>query len=181
MNKTSPKRQNRSSLCCCASNRRDFCQNQAGINKPAVRTGKEGIHSLLYFLFADNLSKFWWLKHNLKPNVKVEAMFTENSCFNRHLRCNWNKVFQQVSVALSLCKCAYMRGPGFWAPTQTISLFWKCSLKSSGADGSQEQRGKRAALHFCFPSGPPPPPLSFLDSVSWSPKQHLGAAGLCSN
>lgn len=53
-----------------------------------------------------------------------------------------------VSASLSLCKCAYMRGLAFRAPTQTISLFWKCLLKSSGADRSQEQRGKRALTSF---------------------------------
>lgn len=41
-----------------------------------------------------------------------------------------------------------MRGLAVWAPTQTISLFWKCSLKSSGADRSQEQRGKWALTSF---------------------------------
>lgn len=53
-----------------------------------------------------------------------------------------------MSVSLSVCKCAYMRGLAVWAPTQTISLFWKCSLKSSGADRSQEQRGKWALASF---------------------------------
>lgn len=53
-----------------------------------------------------------------------------------------------MSTSLSVCKCAYMRGLAIWAPTQTISLFWKCSLKSSEADGSQEQRGKWALASF---------------------------------
>uniref|UniRef100_A0A3B5K5P2 Uncharacterized protein n=1 Tax=Takifugu rubripes TaxID=31033 RepID=A0A3B5K5P2_TAKRU len=35
---------------------------------------------------------------------------------------------------------------GLWAPSQTKSLFWTCSLWSSGADGSQEQRGNAAVL-----------------------------------
>lgn len=64
-----------------------------------------------------------------------------------------------MSVSLSVCKCAYMRGLAIWAPTQTNSLFWKCSLKSSGADRSQEQRGKWALASFllslrAFPSQP---------------------------
>lgn len=53
-----------------------------------------------------------------------------------------------MSVSLSVCKCAYMRGLAIWAPTQTNSLFWKCSLKSSEADGSQEQREKWALASF---------------------------------
>lgn len=62
---------------------------------------------------------------------------------------------QRVSVSLSVCKCSYMRGLAIWAPRQTISLFWKCSLKSLGADRSQEQRGKRAlASSLLSLSGP---------------------------
>lgn len=93
------------------------------------------------------------IENDLKPNVRAllsEPVFTENSCLNRHLEGIRITFFmsQCVSMSLSVCKCAYMRGLAIWAPTQTISLFWKCSLKSSGVDRSQEQRGKWALASF---------------------------------
>lgn len=65
-----------------------------------------------------------------------------------------------------MCKCAYMRGLAIWAPTQTISLFWKCSLQSSGADRSQEQRGKWALASFL---------LSLRDLQSLSLRRRFGS------
>lgn len=74
-----------------------------------------------------------------------------------------------------------MRGLAIQAPTQTNSLFWKCSLKSSGADRSQEQRGNGPLLHFCFLSGLSPCSLSVRWQFSWPPKHYLRRADVWRN
>lgn len=140
------------------SRHRPFSQSRAGISGPAVCPGKgAAIHSYIFWVLMlttrPSPSNYDIIENDLKPNVRAllsEPVFTENSCLNRHLEGIRITFFmsQCVSVSLSVCKCAYMRGLAIWAPTQTISLFWKCSLKSLGVDRSQEQRGKWALASF---------------------------------
>lgn len=126
------------------------------------------------------------IKKDLKANVQAllsESVFTENSCLNRHLEGIRITFFmsQRVSVSLSVCKCAYMRGLAIWAPTQTISLFWKCSLKSSGADRSQEQRGKWALASFLLSLRAFPLQSLCQMDIQLASKQYLRRAGVWRN
>lgn len=137
-----------------------FSHSRAGISRPAVCAGTGAaicnyIFRVLLLTTRPSPSNYDIIENDLKPNVRAllsESVFTENSCLNRHLEGIRITFFfftsQCVSVSLSVCKCAYMRGLAIWAPRQTISLFWMCSLKSLGADRSQEQRGKRALASF---------------------------------
>lgn len=135
-------------LCPC---RRPFAQSRAGISRLAVCAGVQAaIHSYIFCVMLlttrPSLGNSGIIENDLKPNVWAllsEPLFTENSYLNRHLegiRITFFLMSRCVNV--SVCKCAHMRGLVIWAPTQTISLFWKCSFKPPGANGSQEQRGK---------------------------------------